>query len=153
MRSTYIVKAGDIQRKWYVVDATDHTLGRLSSEVAKVLRGKHKPMYSPNMDNGDHVIIVNADKIRVTGNKMEKKVYRRHSGYFGGLKETPMKIMMAKKPTDVLKLSIKGMLPKNNLGRQMLKKLKVYAGPEHKHAAQGPEILTFKCEIKDRREV
>lgn len=144
MRSTYIVKASEIQRKWYVVDAQDHTLGRLSSEVAKVLRGKHKPMYTPNMDTGDHVIIVNADKIRVTGNKMEQKVYRRHTGYFGGQKETLLKVMMAKKPADVLKHSIKGMLPKNTLGRQMFKKLKVYAGPEHRHEAQKPEALEIK---------
>ncbi|MCL2703765.1 MAG: 50S ribosomal protein L13 [Defluviitaleaceae bacterium] len=141
MRSTYILKAADIQRKWYVVDAQDHTLGRLSSEVAKVLRGKHKPTYTPNMDNGDYVIIINADKIKVTGNKMDDKVYRRHTGHFGGVKETTLRMMLQKKPTEVLRHSIKGMLPKNNLGRHMLKKLKVYAGSEHVHAAQQPEVL------------
>ena len=144
MRSTYIVKPADIERKWYVVDAQDHTLGRLSSEVARILRGKHKPMYTPNMDVGDHVIIVNADKIKVTGRKMEQKVYRRHTGWFGGQKETPLKVMLQKKPGEVLKHSIKGMLPKNNLGRQMFKKLKVYAGPEHSHQAQKPEALEIK---------
>ncbi|MCL2835775.1 MAG: 50S ribosomal protein L13 [Defluviitaleaceae bacterium] len=141
MRSTYILKAADIQRKWYVVDAQDHTLGRLSTEVAKVLRGKHKPTYTPNMDNGDYVIIINADKIKVTGNKMDDKVYRRHTGHFGGVKETTLRMMLQKKPTEVLRHSIKGMLPKNNLGRHMLKKLKVYAGSEHVHAAQQPEVL------------
>jgi len=144
MRSTYILKAGDIRREWYVVDAADHTLGRLSSEVARILRGKHKPTFAPNMDNGDYVIIVNAEKIKVTGNKMEQKVYKRHSGYIGGLKETPLKVMLAKKPAEVLRHSIKGMLPKNNLGRHMFKKLKVYAGPEHTHAAQQPKVLEIK---------
>ena len=144
MRTTYIVKAAEIERKWYVVDAHGKTLGRLSTEVARVLRGKHKPTYTPNMDLGDYVIIVNADKIHVTGNKMEQKVYRRHSGYMGGLKETPLKVMLQRKPTEVLRHSIKGMLPKNNLGRHMLKKLKVYAGPEHGHQAQRPEALEFK---------
>jgi len=144
MRTTYILKASDIQRKWYVVDAQNHTLGRLSSEVAKVLRGKHKPTFAPNMDNGDYVIIINADKIKVTGNKMDQKIYKRHSGWFGGLKETPLRVMMQKKPTEVLRHSIKGMLPKNNLGRHMYKKLKVYAGSEHTHAAQQPEILEVK---------
>ena len=144
MRSTYIVKAAEIERKWYVVDAQDKTLGRLSSEVARILRGKHKPTYTPYMDLGDYVIIVNADKIHVTGKKLEQKVYKRHSGYLGGLKETPLKTMLEKKPTEVLRHSIKGMLPKNNLGRQMFKKLKVYAGPEHNHAAQQPETLEIK---------
>ena len=153
MRTTYIVKGGEISRKWYVVDAAGHTLGRLSSEVAKILRGKHKPTFTPNMDLGDYVIIVNADKIRVTGDKMNKKVYRRHTGYFGGQKETLLKVMMQKKPADVLKLSIKGMLPKNNLGRQIFRKLKVYTGPEHKHAAQMPELLKIDCELKHKREV
>lgn len=144
MRSTYIVKPADIQRKWYVVDATGHTLGRLASEVAKILRGKHKPMFTPYMDTGDFVIIINAEKINVTGNKLEDKIYRRHTGHFGGLKETPLKTMLQKKPTDVLGIAIKGMLPKNNLGRQMLRKLKVYAGPEHNHTAQKPETLEIK---------
>ena len=144
MRSTYIVKPADIQRKWYVVDAQGHTLGRLSTEVARILRGKHKPIYTPYMDVGDHVVIINADKITVTGKKMEQKVYRRHTGYFGGQKETTLKVMLQRKPGEVLRHSIKGMLPKNNLGRQMFKKLKVYAGPEHKHQAQQPEVLEIK---------
>jgi large subunit ribosomal protein L13 len=141
MRSTYILKAADIDRKWWIVDAEGLTLGRLASEVAKVLRGKHKPTYTPYMDNGDYVIIINAEKIHVTGNKLDQKIYRRHTGYLGGLKETPMRVMLQKKPTDVLKTAIKGMLPKNNLGRLMGKKLKVYAGPAHRHEAQKPEVL------------
>jgi large subunit ribosomal protein L13 len=141
MRSTYTLKAADIDRKWWVVDAEGLTLGRLASEVASVLRGKHKPTYTPYMDNGDYVIIINAEKIHVTGKKMDQKIYRRHTGWFGGLKETPMRVMLQKKPTDILRTAIKGMLPKNNLGRLMGKKLKVYAGPTHRHEAQKPEIL------------
>jgi large subunit ribosomal protein L13 len=144
MRTTSITKPLEVERKWYVVDAADKNLGRLSSQVAHILRGKHKPMYTPNMDVGDHVIIINADKIKVTGRKMEQKVYRRHTGWFGGQRETPLKVMLQKKPGEVLKHSIKGMLPKNNLGRQMFRKLKVYAGPEHTHAAQQPEVLEIK---------
>ncbi|MDR1705051.1 MAG: 50S ribosomal protein L13 [Clostridiales bacterium] len=146
MRTTYILKAAEIKRKWWVVDAEGLTLGRLASEVASVLRGKHKPTYTPYMDNGDYVIVINAEKIHVTGKKMDQKIYRRHTGYFGGLKETPMKVMLQKKPADVLRIAIKGMLPKNNLGRHMGKKLKVYAGPEHKHEAQKPEPLLIKSE-------
>lgn len=130
-----------LDRKWYVVDATGHTLGRVSSEIAKILRGKHKPIYTPHVDTGDYVIITNADKIKVTGNKLEQKVYYNHSQYIGGLKETTLKEMLDKKPTDVITLAVKGMLPKGPLGRKMLKKLFVYAGPDHKHEAQNPEDL------------
>ena len=143
MRTTYITKASDITRKWYVVDAEGQILGRLSTEVARILRGKHKPSYSPFLDTGDYVIIINAAKIKVTGKKLDQKIYKRHSGYIGGLKETPLRVMLNKKPEEVLKHSIKGMLPKGTLGRQMFKKLRVYAGGEHKNQAQQPEILTF----------
>ena len=132
-----------IERKWYVVDATDQTLGRLSSEVAKILRGKNKPIFTPHEDTGDYVIIVNAEKIRVTGRKLEQKIYYNHSDYVGGMRETDLKTMLAKKPERVIELAVKGMLPKGPLGRSMIKKLFVYAGPEHKHQAQKPEALTF----------
>ena len=132
-----------IERKWYVVDATDCTLGRLASEVAKVLRGKNKPEFTPHVDTGDYVIIVNAQKIKVTGKKLDQKIYYHHSEYVGGMKETTLKEMLAKKPEKVLELAVKGMLPKGPLGRAMHKKLFVYAGPEHKHEAQKPEVLTF----------
>ena len=139
----YMASPATIERKWYVVDATDKTLGRLSSQIASVLRGKNKPTYTPSMDTGDYVIVINADKIKVTGNKMDQKIYYRHSDYVGGMKEATLKEMMAKKPEDVIKLAVKGMLPKGPLGRQMLKKLHVYAGAEHAHAAQKPEVLEF----------
>ena len=132
-----------IERKWYVVDATGYTLGRLASEVAKILRGKNKPIFTPFIDTGDYVIITNADKIKVTGKKLEQKVYYRHSDYVGGMKETTLKEMLNKKPGRVIELAVKGMLPKGPLGREMYKKLFVYAGPDHKHAAQKPEVLTF----------
>lgn len=132
-----------IERKWYVVDATDMTLGRLASEVAKVLRGKNKPIFTPHIDTGDYVIIVNAEKIQVTGKKLDQKVYYHHSDYVGGMKETTLRDMMAKKPERVVELAVKGMLPKGPLGREMYKKLFVYAGPDHKHQAQKPEALTF----------
>ena len=132
-----------IDRKWYVVDATDMTLGRLASEVAKVLRGKNKPIFTPHMDCGDNVIVINAEKIKVTGKKMDQKIYYHHSDYVGGRKETTLKEKLAKKPEQVIELAVKGMLPKGPLGRQMYKKLHVYAGPEHNHAAQKPEVLTF----------
>ena len=132
-----------IERKWYVVDATGYTLGRLTSEVAKILRGKNKPIFTPFIDTGDYVIITNADKIKVTGKKLEQKVYYRHSDYVGGMKETTLKEMLNKKPERVIELAVKGMLPKGPLGREMYKKLFVYAGPDHKHAAQKPEVLTF----------
>ena len=143
MRTTYIAKPADIERKWYVVDATDKTLGRLASEVAKVLRGKNKAIFTPTIDTGDYVIVINADKIKVTGKKLEQKVYYRHSDYVGGMKETTLKEMLNKKPERVIELAVKGMLPKGPLGREMYKKLFVYAGPDHKHAAQKPEVLTF----------
>ena len=132
-----------IERKWYVVDATDMTLGRLASEVAKVLRGKNKAIFTPHADCGDYVIVVNAEKIKVTGKKLDQKIYYHHSDYVGGMKETTLKDMMAKKPEKVVELAVKGMLPKGPLGRQMYKKLHVYAGPDHEQAAQKPEVLTF----------
>lgn len=140
---TFMASPATIDRKWYVVDATDMTLGRMASEVAKVLRGKNKPIFTPHMDTGDYVIIVNAEKIKVTGKKMDQKIYYRHSEYVGGMKETKLKDKLAKKPEEVVELAVKGMLPKGPLGRQMYKKLFVYAGPDHKHAAQKPEVLTF----------
>lgn len=138
---TYTPKATDIERAWWVVDAEDKVLGRLASEVARVLRGKHKPMYTPHLDTGDHVIVVNAEKIRLTGRKEQQKTYFRHSGYMGGGKHIPFTEMRDKHPERVIELAVKGMLPKNNLGRLMLKKLKIYAGPEHPHEAQKPEKL------------
>lgn len=144
MRSTYIAKPSEIQRKWYVIDASGLTLGRLSSEIAKILRGKHKPIYTPHVDTGDHVIVINASKITVTGNKLNQKLYRRHSGYPGGLKETTLSQMMDKKPEEVIKLAVKGMLPHNSLGRKMFTKLHVYAGSEHEQQAQKPEVLEIK---------
>jgi len=140
---TFIANPATIERKWYVVDAEGKTLGRLASEIAKVLRGKNKPTFTPHMDTGDYVIVVNAEKIKVTGKKLDQKVYKHYSGYIGGLKETTLKEKLSKKPEEVIELAVKGMLPKGPLGRQMYKKLYVYAGPEHKHAAQKPEVLTF----------
>ena len=132
-----------IERKWYVVDATDMTLGRLASEVASVLRGKNKPIFTPHMDTGDYVIIINAEKIAVTGKKLDQKIYYHHSDYVGGMKSATLREKMNKKPEEVIEHAVKGMLPKGPLGREMYKKLFVYAGPEHKHAAQKPETLTF----------
>jgi len=140
---TFMANPATIERKWYVVDAAGLTLGRLSSEVAKILRGKNKPVFTPHEDTGDYVIIVNAEKIHVTGRKLEQKIYYSHSDYVGGMKETDLKTMLAKKPERVIELAVKGMLPKGPLGRSMIKKLFVYAGPEHKHQAQKPEALTF----------
>ena len=140
---SFMANPSTVERKWYVVDATGYTLGRLASEVAKVLRGKNKPQFTPHVDTGDYVIVVNADKIKVTGKKMDQKIYYNHSDYVGGMKETTLKEMMAKKPEKVVELAVKGMLPKGPLGREMYTKLFVYAGPEHKHAAQKPEVLTF----------
>ncbi len=144
MRTTYMAKPADIQRKWYIVDATDHTLGRLSAEVAKILRGKHKPIFTPHADTGDHVIIINAEKIKVTGKKADQKLYRHHTGHVGGMREVSYKTMLQNKPDQILMLAIKGMLPKNSLGRQTLKKLRVYAGGSHDHQAQQPEVLEIK---------
>ena len=140
---TFMASPATIDRKWYVVDATDQTLGRLASEVAKVLRGKNKAIFTPHMDCGDYVIVINAEKIKVTGKKLDQKVYHHHSDYVGGMKETTLKEKLAKKPEEVIELAVKGMLPKGPLGRQMYTKLLVYAGPEHNHAAQKPEVLTF----------
>ena len=140
---TYMANPDKIERKWYVVDAEGCTLGRLASGVASVLRGKNKPQFTPHVDTGDYVIVVNADKIKVTGKKMDQKIYYHHSDYVGGMKETTLKEMMAKKPEKVIELAVKGMLPKGPLGREMYTKLFVYAGPDHKHAAQKPEALTF----------
>ncbi len=140
---TFMASPATIERKWYVVDATDMTLGRLASEVAKVLRGKNKAIFTPHIDTGDYVIVINAEKIKVTGKKLDQKIYYHHSDYVGGMKETTLKEMMAKKPEKVIELAVKGMLPKGPLGRQMYTKLHVYAGPEHQHAAQKPEVLTF----------
>lgn len=138
---TYTPKAEEIERAWWVVDAEGKVLGRLASEIAKVLRGKHKPMYTPHLDTGDHVIVINAEKIRLTGKKEQQKTYFRHSGYMGGDKHIPFEEMREKHPERVIELAVKGMMPKNNLGRLMLKKLKVYAGAEHPHEAQQPKEL------------
>ena len=140
---TYMANPDKIERKWYVVDADGCTLGRLASGVASVLRGKNKPQFTPHVDTGDYVIIVNADKIKVTGKKLEQKIYYNHSDYVGGMRETTLKEMLAKKPERVIELAVKGMLPKGPLGRSRYTKLFVYAGPEHKHEAQKPEALTF----------
>ena len=140
---TYMASPTDIDRKWYVVDATGYTLGRLSSEIAKVLRGKNKPTFTPHVDTGDYVIVTNAENIKVTGKKLDQKIYYHHSEYVGGLKETDLKTMLEKKPEKVIELAVKGMLPKGPLGRAMRKKLFVYAGAERPHAAQQPEELKF----------
>ena len=140
---TYMATPSTIERKWYVVDAADKTLGRLAAEVAKVLRGKHKPTFTPHMDTGDHLIIINADKVRLTGKKLVQKVYFRHSGYLGGDKYTKAGDMLAKNPVRMVELAVRGMVPHNRLGSQIIKKLHVYAGSEHPHAAQKPEVLTI----------
>ena len=140
---TYMPNPSQVERKWYVVDAEGQTLGRLASEIAKVLRGKNKAIYTPHADCGDYVIVVNAEKIAVTGKKLDQKIYYHHSDYVGGMKETTLKEMLAKQPDRVIEHAVKGMLPKGPLGREMYKKLFVYAGPDHKHAAQKPEELTF----------
>lgn len=140
---SFMASPATIERKWYVVDATDMTLGRLASEVAKVLRGKNKPTFTPHIDTGDYVIVVNAEKVKVTGKKLDQKIYYHHSDYVGGMKETTLREMLAKKPEKAVELAVKGMLPKGPLGREMYTKLFVYAGPEHKHQAQKPEALTF----------
>lgn len=143
---SYMASPSTIKRKWYVVDATGHTLGRLASEVASILRGKNKPTYTPHIDTGDYVIVVNADKVKVTGKKLDQKIYYNHSAYVGGMKETTLKDMLIKKPEYVINHAVKGMLPKGPLGCQMFKKLHVYVGAEHSHEAQKPEVL----EIKER---
>lgn len=140
---TYMASPAEVDRKWYVVDADGCTLGRLASEIAKILRGKNKPTFTPHIDTGDNVIVINAEKIAVSGNKLEQKTYFRHSQYVGGVTETKLSEMLEKKPEKVIELAVKGMLPKGPLGRQMYKKLYVYAGPEHKHEAQKPEAITL----------
>jgi large subunit ribosomal protein L13 len=139
---TYTVREADIDRRWFVVDATDQTLGRLATRIARVLEGKHKPSYAPNLDTGDHVVVLNAARIRVTSDKLESKVYVRHSGYPQGLKEETLGALLARRPEEVIRRAVKGMLPRTRLGTQQLRKLKVYAGPDHPHAAQRPEPLT-----------
>jgi large subunit ribosomal protein L13 len=141
---SFMASPETVERKWYVVDATGHTLGRLSSEIAKILRGKNKPTYTPHIDTGDYVIVVNADKIKVTGKKLDQKIYYNHSDYVGGMRETTLRELMDKKPCEVINIAVKGMLPKGPLGRQMITKLHVYAGPEHENAAQKPEVLEIK---------
>ncbi len=141
--NSFMANPDKIERKWYVVDAEGCTLGRLTSEIAKVLRGKNKPVYTPHIDTGDYVIVINAAKVKVTGKKLDQKVYYSHSEYVGGMKETTLREMMDKKPERVIELAVKGMLPKGPLGRSMIKKLHVYAGAEHNHEAQKPEVLKF----------
>ncbi|MBR6800398.1 MAG: 50S ribosomal protein L13 [Eubacteriaceae bacterium] len=143
-KSTLTAKPQDIEKKWYVIDAEGQTLGRLASEIASILRGKNKPCYTPNIDTGDFVIVINAEKIVLTGKKLTDKYYYRHSGYPGGLKATQYKDLIATKPELVIEKAVKGMLPKNKLGRAQGKKLKVYAGPEHKHQAQNPEVYVLR---------
>ena len=141
--TTYSLKKSEIESKWYIIDAANKPLGRVASEAAKLLRGKHKPTYTPNIDNGDHVIILNCNDIVLTGHKLDQKIYRHHSGYIGGMKETTAREMLAKSPEKMMMLAIKGMLPKNSLGRQMLKKVRIYAGNEHENIAQKPEVWNF----------
>ena len=142
--TTYSPKAGEIERKWYVIDATDKSLGRVATEVARLLRGKHKPTYTPNQDVGDHVIVINCKDAVLTGHKLDQKMYRHHSGFIGGMEETPARVMMDKTPEKAMYLAVKGMLPHTKLGRQMIKKLRVYAGAEHNNAAQKPEVWEVK---------
>lgn len=144
MRTTFMANENNVERKWYVVDAEGQTLGRLASEVAAILRGKNKPTYTPHVDTGDYVIIINADKVHLTGNKLQNKIYYRHSNHPGGLKERTAGEMLARNPERMLELAVKGMLPKNKLGRKMAKKLFVYRGSEHKHQAQKPEVYELR---------
>lgn len=139
---TYHQKASEIQRDWYVVDATDEVLGRLATQIATLLRGKHKPTYTPSNDGGDFVVVVNCEKIRIMGKKADQKMYYRHSGYPGGIKETSYKMMLSKHPDRILRIAVKGMLPKNRMGRRLIGKLRIYAGPNHPHAAQQPKAWT-----------
>ena len=142
--TTYSPKAGEIERKWYIIDATDKSLGRVATEVARLLRGKHKPTFTPNQDVGDHVIVINCKDAVLTGHKLDQKMYRHHSGFIGGMKETPARVMMDKTPEKAMYLAVKGMLPHTKLGRQMIKKVRVYAGSEHENAAQKPEVWEVK---------
>ena len=141
--TTYSIKKNEIERKWYIIDAAEKPLGRVATEAAKLLRGKHKPTYTPNLDTGDHVIILNCEKVVLTGKKLDQKMYRHHSGYVGGMKEVPARVMMENNPEKAMMLAIKGMLPHNTLGRQMIKKLRVYAGENHENIAQKPEKWEF----------
>jgi large subunit ribosomal protein L13 len=138
---TFVAKEHEIEKKWHLIDASDKVLGRLAAEIATILRGKNKPLFTPHMDAGDYVVVVNAEKVALTGDKLEKKVYYRHSGYVGGLKETTAKEMLEKRPENLIKFAVKGMLPKTSLGRRQLTKLKIYTGPDHPHQAQKPEKL------------
>ena len=140
---SFIAKPHEVERKWYIIDAEGKTLGRLSTEVASILRGKRKPIFTPHVDTGDYVIVINAEKVQVTGKKREDKIYKHHTGFPGGLREVPFEKLQAKKPEEIIRHAVKGMMLKGKLGRQMFKKLKVYAGPEHKHSAQKPEIWEF----------
>ena len=142
--TTYSIKKSEIESKWYIIDAAEKPLGRVAAEAAKLLRGKHKPTFTPNVDMGDHVIILNCKDVILTGNKLNQKIYRHHSGYIGGMKEVPAKVMLEKNPEKAMTLAIKGMLPHNSLGRQMAKKLRVYAGSEHENQAQKPEVWEVK---------
>lgn len=139
---TYHQKASEIQRDWYVVDATDEVLGRLATQIATVLRGKHKPTYTPSNDGGDFVVVINCEKIKIMGKKADQKMYYRHSGYPGGIKETSYKMMLSKHPDRILRIAVKGMLPKNRMGRRLIGKLRIYAGPNHPHTAQQPKLWT-----------
>jgi large subunit ribosomal protein L13 len=143
MMKSFMAKTEELERKWYVIDAEGKVLGRLATEVATILSGKNKPTYTPHVDTGDYVIIINAEKIKLTGRKLEQKNYSYHTGYPGGLKQIPYKDLIESKPEKIIELAVKGMLPKSSLGRNMIKKLKVYSGPEHKHEAQMPEIYEF----------
>ncbi len=140
---SYMAKPHEVDRKWYIIDAEGKVLGRLATEIATLLRGKHKPTYTPHVDTGDYVIVINADKVVLTGKKLDKKYYKYHTGYPGGIKEIPYERLMEKNPEKAIELAVKGMLPKNSLGRQMIKKLKVYRGSEHRHEAQQPEVYEF----------
>ena len=142
--TTYSAKKNEVESKWYIIDATDKPLGRIATEAAKLLRGKHKPTFTPHIDTGDHVIIINCKDVKLTGNKLDQKIYRHHSGYIGGMKETPARVMLEKNPEKAMMLAVKGMLPHNSLGRAQLKKLRVYAGNEHENQAQKPEIWEVK---------
>jgi len=145
MQKTYMAKADEVERKWYIIDASGKTLGRMASEIARILRGKHKPIYTPHIDTGDYVIVVNAEKVKVTGKKRQNKIYYHHTGYPGGLKVISYDKLLEKKPERIIETAVKGMLPHNRLGRKMYKKLKVYAGPNHPHQAQKPEIWETKA--------
>ena len=142
--TTYSAKKNEVESKWYIIDATDKPLGRIATEAAKLLRGKHKPTFTPHIDTGDHVIIINCKDVKLTGNKLDQKIYRHHSGYIGGMKETPARVMLEKNPEKAMMLAVKGMLPHNSLGRAQLKKLRVYAGSEHENQAQKPEVWEVK---------